>query len=90
MKTYGEWRCSSTILNLVTRWKWVVSLTLLLLYPWGESLPYSLDRRLGEPQSLSGRYAEEKNLFPLPGIESRFLGRPARSLVATPIELSRL
>jgi hypothetical protein len=29
--------------------------------PWCPS-----DRRLGEPQSRSGRFGEEKNLFPLP------------------------
>jgi hypothetical protein len=27
MKMYGEWRYSSTILNLGTRWMWVVSFT---------------------------------------------------------------
>jgi hypothetical protein len=32
-------------------------------------------RRLGEPQSRYGRYEEEKNTFPLPGIEPHFLGR---------------
>jgi hypothetical protein len=38
----------------------------------------------------SGRYREEKNLLPLQGIELRLPGRPARSLVAIPTELSRL
>jgi len=37
------------------------------LYPQGESLWYPLDRRLGEPQSRSGRRAEEKNSQVLPG-----------------------
>jgi hypothetical protein len=32
----------------------------------------------------------ENNLLPLPGIESRILGRPAPNLVAIPTELSRL
>jgi hypothetical protein len=41
--------------------------------PLGEILFYPLDRKLGVPQSLSGRGGEEKKLpsFPLPGIEPR-------------------
>jgi hypothetical protein len=34
----GEWRYSSTFLNLGTRWRWVVSFTPQLLYP-GERAP---------------------------------------------------
>jgi hypothetical protein len=34
------------------------------LYPRGKSPRYSLDRRLGWPQSRSGHYREEKNLAP--------------------------
>jgi hypothetical protein len=45
MKTYGEWRYSSTMPR------------------------YPLDGRLGGPQSRSGHYGEEKNLFPLSSIE---------------------
>jgi hypothetical protein len=40
--------------------------------------------------SRFGCYAEEKYLLPLPGIEHRFLGRPARSLVTIPNEPARL
>jgi hypothetical protein len=36
MKTYGEWRYSSTFLDLDTRWRWVVSFTPLPLYPPGK------------------------------------------------------
>jgi hypothetical protein len=32
MKPFGEWRCSSTILDLSTRWRSVVSFTLWTLY----------------------------------------------------------
>jgi hypothetical protein len=55
----------------------------------GKMLPsrYPPDRRLGGPQSRSGRYGEEKNL--LPGIKIRSLGPPDRSLVAKPTELSK-
>jgi hypothetical protein len=53
----------------------VISLTPRPLYPRGKSPPYALDRRLGGPQSRSGRRGEEKIL----GLELRSLGRPARS-----------
>jgi hypothetical protein len=32
----GEWRYSSTILDLGTRWRWVVSFMPWPLYPWGK------------------------------------------------------
>jgi hypothetical protein len=57
----GEWRYSSTFLDLSTGWRWVVSYTPLLLYPWGKSPRYPLDRRLGGPQNQSGRCGEEKS-----------------------------
>jgi hypothetical protein len=44
---------------------------------------YTLDRRLGEPQSWSGRCGEKNKLFPLPRIELQLH-------VAIPTELSRL
>jgi hypothetical protein len=68
-----EWRYRSTILDLGTRWRWVVSFTTRPLYPRGKSPRYP-DRRLRGPQSRSGR-GEEK-IFPCP--ESN-LGHPARS-----------
>jgi hypothetical protein len=49
----------------------------------------SQGRRLDEPQSLSGRVAEDKNMLPLPGIE-RFFGFAACNLVTIPTALSRL
>jgi hypothetical protein len=73
----GKWSHSSTFIDLGTRWRWVVSFTLLPLYPRGKGRRYSLDRRLGGPQSRSGRWGEEKNLA-LPGMEPG-RGRPARS-----------
>jgi hypothetical protein len=50
----------------------------------------TLDRRLGGPQNPAWTYGENKNLFPLPGIEPWLLGRPAHSLVSIPTEPSRL
>jgi hypothetical protein len=65
----GEWRYTSTILDLGTRWRLVVSFKPRpLLYPRGKSPLYPLDRRLGGPQSRSGRCEDEKNLAVL-GIE---------------------
>jgi hypothetical protein len=52
-------------------------LTSQTLYPQGKSPWYPLDRRLGGPQSRSGRGGEEKNSQPPPGIENP--ERPARS-----------
>jgi hypothetical protein len=57
------------ILGFSTRWRWVVSFTPLSLYLQGKSPWYPLDRRLGGPQSRSGRGSEEKNSQPLPGLE---------------------
>jgi hypothetical protein len=65
------WRYSSTILNLGTRWRWVLSFTPRPLYPWVKSPRYPFNMRLGEPQSQSGCSGVEKNLLPLPGIKPR-------------------
>jgi hypothetical protein len=46
--------------------------------------------RLRAHQSRNGRSEEQKCLSRLLRIEPRFLGRPARSLVTTPTELSQL
>jgi hypothetical protein len=56
----GDWRYSSTVLDLSTRWRWVVSFTPQLLYPLGKSPWYPSDRRVGDPQSRSGCCGEEK------------------------------
>lgn len=40
-----------------------------------------LNKRLYGTHRRSGRFEEEINLLPLPGIEPRFLGCPARSPV---------
>jgi hypothetical protein len=48
----------------------VVSFTPRPLYLQGKSPWYPLDRRLGGPQSWSGRGGEEKNSQPLLGLES--------------------
>jgi hypothetical protein len=61
MKTYwGSGGIAPRILDLGTRWRWVVSFTPRPLYHQGKSPWYPLDRRLGRPQSRSGGGGEEK------------------------------
>jgi hypothetical protein len=70
MKAYwGSGDIAPRILDLGTRWRWAVSFTSLPLYPQGKSPWYPLDRRLGGPQSRSGRGGEKKNSQSLPGLE---------------------
>jgi hypothetical protein len=69
----GEWKYSSTILDLGTRWRWVVSLSPRPLYPLINRPRYPSYERMGGPQSRSG---EEKIL---PWRDSN-LGRAARIL----------
>jgi hypothetical protein len=57
----------------------VVSFTPRPLYPQGKSPRYPLDRRLGGPQSPSGRSGEEKNFQTSPGFEPQSSDCPARS-----------
>jgi hypothetical protein len=59
------------ILDLGTSWRWMVSFTPRPLYPLENCPRYPLDRRLGVPQSRSGRCGVETNSLPLPGIEIR-------------------
>jgi hypothetical protein len=75
------------ILELGTRWRWVVSFTPRPLYPQGKSLWYPLNRSLGGPQSRSGRGGEEKNSQTLPGLEPPIIQVVAKWYIT---ELSRL
>jgi hypothetical protein len=63
-----KWRHSSIIIDLVTRWKRMVSFTSLPLYPRVKSLRYALDRRAGWAPEPVGCCGEKKNLA-VPGIE---------------------
>jgi hypothetical protein len=70
VKTYmGSRGIAPLILDLGTRWRWVVCFTHRPLYPQGKNHRYPLDRRLGGPQSRSGHDGEQKNSQPRPGIE---------------------
>jgi hypothetical protein len=54
----GEWMYRSTFSWTRTSRMLLVSFTPLQFYPRGKSPRYPLDRRLGEPQSRSGRRGE--------------------------------
>jgi hypothetical protein len=74
MKAYwGSGGIARRILDLSIRWRWVVSFTAQPLYPQRKNTWYPLDRRLGRPQSRSGRGGEEKNSKPPPGLEPRII-----------------
>jgi hypothetical protein len=63
---WGKGGIAPHILDLGTRWRWMVSFTPQLLYPPQEKTTwYLLDRRLGGPQNQSGHSSEEKNSQPL-------------------------
>jgi hypothetical protein len=88
MKAYcGSGGIAPRILDVGTRWRLVVSFTSRPLYPQGKSPWYPLSRRLGWPQSRSGRDGEEKNSHPLPGLELPII-QPIAQRYTT--ELSRL
>jgi hypothetical protein len=87
MKAYWEsGGIAPRILDLGTRWRWVVSFTPPSLHPQGNSPWYPLERRLSGPQSRSGR-SDEKNSQLLPGLEPPTI-QPIAQLYTT--ELSRL
>jgi len=73
MKTNEGGGIVPCILDLGTRRRWVVSFTPRLLYHQGKSPWYPLCRRLGGPQSFSGRGGEEKSSQPLPGLDPRII-----------------
>jgi hypothetical protein len=68
-----EWRHSFAILNFGTGWRSVVSFTSLPSYPRRISLGTHFVGGLVGPQSRSRGYGEEKNIFPLSGIENLHL-----------------
>jgi hypothetical protein len=58
---WGSGGMAPRILDLGTRWRWVVSFKPRTFYSQGKNPRYPLDRRLGGPQIWSGRDGEEKN-----------------------------
>jgi hypothetical protein len=89
MKAYGSGCIDPHFLDLGTTWRRVVNFGPRPLYPRGKSPRYPLDRRLGGPQSRSGRFGEEKILDPI-GTRTRTPRSSSPQLVAIPTTLSRL
>jgi hypothetical protein len=75
------------ILDLGTRWRWVVSFTPGRFTPQLKSPCCPLDRRLCGPQSRPGRGGEERNSQPLSGLEPPIMQPVTQRYTA---ELSRL
>jgi hypothetical protein len=67
----GEWKYSTTILDLGIARRWMIGFSRRPCYHLGNSSRYPLDRMLGGPQSQSGRCGERKNVLSLQGIESQ-------------------
>jgi hypothetical protein len=63
---WGSGGIAPSILNLGTRWRWVIAFKLRPLHP-----PYQLDRSLCGLQSQSRHSGEEANSMFQPGIEPR-------------------
>jgi hypothetical protein len=70
--------------DLGTRWSWVFSFTPQPLWPQGKGPLYPLDRRLGGPQSGSGR-REKEIILDSTGTETPIPDRPVRSQSLYPI-----
>jgi hypothetical protein len=67
----------------------MVSFTSQMLYPWGKSPRYPLDRKLVGTQSRSGRCGVEKISYTSPKSNLQFLDSRSCRVVAVPTELSR-
>ena len=71
---------AALILNLGTRWRFVVSITSRPLCPLWASPQYPMNRSVDMPQIRCGRHGEERNVFTRLGF-----GRPVLSVVEKPI-----
>jgi len=89
IKTYWGSGGLAPHINIGTRWRWVVSFMPQLLYPWGKSPQYSLDRRLIGPQIQSWHSGKEKESYHCSCQELK-RGCPAHSLVSILTELLQL
>jgi hypothetical protein len=87
MAYWGSEGIAPRILDLGTRWRWVVSFTPRPFYLQEKSPWYPLDRRLGGGQSQSGHGSEKKNSQPLPGLKPPII-QPVDQRYTT--ELSRV
>jgi hypothetical protein len=83
---WGSGGVTPLILDFGTRRRWVVRFTPPVALHPRKSPWYPLDRRLGGPQSQSGRGGEEKNSQPLPGLKPPIIQSVAQRCIT---ELSR-
>ena len=60
----GQWRYSSTILNLGTGYRWLISFTAWSFFFAEKESPHPLKREASGPHSRSRRFGEEKASFP--------------------------
>jgi hypothetical protein len=84
MKAYwGSEGIVQHILNLYTKWTWVVNCTPQPLFPQRKGPWYPLYRRMGGPQIRSGHNcSEEKNSQPLPRLEAPIIQPVAQRYTA--------
>jgi hypothetical protein len=78
----GEWWCSFTILNLGTGWEWPVSRLCRV-----QLKKITPDTETGWVSGLVWTLQRKETLLPHPDIELRFIGLPARILIAVLTEL---
>ena len=78
---WGSGSVAPPTVKFCTRWEVGGQLQAPVELTSGQSPWYPLRRRLAGPKNWSGRFGEQKNLFSMPGIEPRFLGRGALSMV---------
>ena len=77
----GDGGVTPLVLNLVTRWRFMVGLTPWSVYSRGKCPSYPLNCSLGGPQSQSGSFGEETTLLPLPRLQALPPSCSAHSLV---------
>jgi hypothetical protein len=63
LRRMRKWSCSSTVLDLIIRCRWVDRFAPVPFYPRGNRSRYSFYRTLGKPRYRSGRY-KKKSLVP--------------------------
>jgi hypothetical protein len=85
MKAYGKWRYNSThyFTSALDLGEWSAPSFGRFTHQ-GKSTWYPLDRRLGRPQSRSGRSDEQKHSKPLPGLEPQVIQPVAQRCTAEP------
>jgi hypothetical protein len=58
----GEWRYDSTIFNLSTRWRWIISFMALPIYSQRNHWWYPLHRNLGDPEPFWPLWGRKKSV----------------------------